>query len=161
MAESALKFEVHSDPEMREFAFRVRGIAAQIDDFTPLLHGLGDLFKAAEQKQFATEGGSSGGWAPLTAAYAAWKEQHFPGRPIGVLRGHLRSAMTGGAGYSQHVTKNAASYGMEGGPALDYGKYFDARRKVIAFGTGESAKWRRMAEDWAAQAALASGWGKS
>lgn len=45
--------------------------------------------------QYTSSGGDTGApWAPLTASYAAWKEKHFPGQPIGVLTGATRDALT-------------------------------------------------------------------
>jgi hypothetical protein len=161
-----VKFTLRTDPSTEVLKFRVRGLITGISDMRGLFTGFGELFKAAMQKQFASEGGASGGWAALSPAYAAWKAEHgFPGM-IGVLHGFLRSGMTGGAGYTQHVHKTSADYGLGGGPALAYGGYFDGgntrgmpARKVIAFGAGERATWRRLVEEWAYETAVKSGWG--
>jgi len=167
MAEPFTKFELHTEPDLKVLAFRVRGLINRMEDMRPLLTGFGELFKGAMSLQFATEGRyGSGGWAALSPAYAKWKAEHFPGRPIGVLHGFLRSGMTGGAGYSQHILRQSADYGLGAGPAVEYGKYFDAggrgpARPVIRFGAGESAKWRRFTETWAHESARASGWGAS
>ena len=159
-------FDVKTSPEISVLRFRVTGLIARFSDFTTLFEGFGELFKANEQEQFAGEGAFSGGWAPLSPVYAAWKASHgFPG-VIGVLHGFLRSGMTGGAGYTQHVHKTSADYGLGGGPATKYGQYFDGgntrgmpARTVIAFGPGARGEWRKLAEDWAFDNAVAGGWG--
>lgn len=41
------------------------------------------VFEAEERRQFDAQGGGPrGGWAALSPAYAAWKEQHYPGQSI-------------------------------------------------------------------------------
>jgi len=166
MAEPFVKFELHTQPDLGVLAFRVRGLISRMEDMRPLLAGFGELFKGSMRKQFASQGAASGGWAALSPAYAKWKEEHFPGRPIGTLRGYLSAGMTGGAGYTQHIAKQSADYGLGGGPAMAYGHYFDAggrgpARPVIRFDAGESARWRRFTETWAYESARASGWGAS
>jgi hypothetical protein len=163
MAEPFIKFDVRTEPDMNGFAFATGRFAHRVEDWHPVLEAFGELFKGAMQKQFASEGGAGGGWAPLSAAYAAWKETHFPG-PIGVLHGFLRSGMTGGAGYSQHVRKDSADYGLESGPATKYGGFFDQgtdkmpARKVIAFDSGESRRWQKVVHDWMTTLAFENGW---
>ena len=34
-------------------------------------------------------------WPALSPGYANWKTKHFPGEPMGVLEGHLRSELDG------------------------------------------------------------------
>lgn len=68
----------------------------KISDFTPFWN---DYFVpnwyAMMSQQFRTEGGFTGSpWAPLTATYAAWKQKHWPGQPIGVLTGAARDSLT-------------------------------------------------------------------
>ena len=53
------------------------------------------VFEAAEARQFDEEGGGPhGGWAELSEAYAAWKAQNFPGKPILERTGALREGLT-------------------------------------------------------------------
>jgi hypothetical protein len=167
MAEEFLKFELTTEPEMKVLAFRVNGLITGISDLRPLFLGFGALFRGAMQKQFATGGAASGGWAKLSPAYSKWKADRFPGRPIGVLHGDLMRGMTGGAGYGEEIHKDWASFGLYTGPAEEHAGYFDAgtdkmpARPVIRFEPGESAKWRRLTEDWALETTAKSGWGKS
>lgn len=55
-----------------------------ISDFRNMWPGIIDIFYAAEERLFESEGasGASGKWAPLSRAYAKYKAQHWPGLPI-------------------------------------------------------------------------------
>lgn len=55
-----------------------------INDFRNMWPGIVDIFYAAEERLFSTEGssGASGKWAPLSQAYAKFKAEKFPGMPI-------------------------------------------------------------------------------
>ena len=125
-------------------------------DVKPLLAAFAELFKKDMQEQFGSEGGNSGGWAPLTPAYEAWKADHYPGRPIGVLTGALSAAMTGGSGYMQEISDFGARMGMSPGSAASpYGKYFDAgntrgmpARHVIEISGAQAAEWTAVAHEW-------------
>jgi hypothetical protein len=158
MAGEYIKFDVRTEPDLNGFAFAVGRFAERVGDWHQLLEGFGELFKGEMRRQFATEGGNEGGWAPLTDAYAAWKEAHFPGRPIGVLRGYLRSGMTGGEGYTQTIGKTEASYGLGSGPATVYGRFFDEKRKVIAFSDTAPQRWQKLTQEWLTDLAAEAGW---
>lgn len=78
-----------------------RGIARFADgvsDYTPIWPVIEDEFYAEERAQFASEGAESGEkWAPLSEAYAQWKEVHFPGQPILRRTGDLERSLTSGS----------------------------------------------------------------
>lgn len=57
-------------------------VADAVGDWRPAFEVLRGRFLELERRQFATEGGYSGGWAPLSPAYAAWKAKRYPGKPI-------------------------------------------------------------------------------
>ncbi len=46
------------------------------------------------QDNFDQTGALSGGWAPLSPRYAAWKATHYPGRPLMVRTGRLKQSLT-------------------------------------------------------------------
>lgn len=54
------------------------------------------VLEAAVSRQFSAEGQGpvAGGWAQLSAAYAAWKAEAHPGQPLLVATGALREALT-------------------------------------------------------------------
>ena len=61
--------------------------------------------------------------------------------------------MTGGSGYTQHVSSDTGDYGLGGGPATVYGKYFSGggrgpARPVIKWGSGESREFQKFAHLW-------------
>ena len=70
------------------------GVEYRAQDMRPIWQILAEDFYQVEEEQFATEGGFSGGWAELSERYKVWKEAHYPGRPILVLTGALREAIT-------------------------------------------------------------------
>ena len=46
-------------------------------------------------KSFASKGASTGKpWKPLSKQYAAWKAEHFPGRPLMIRTGRLSRSIT-------------------------------------------------------------------
>lgn len=75
-----------------------RTIVRMIDaatDARPAWEAMADSFQQAEARQFRTEGlYGSGGWAPLSPRYAAWKARHYPGATILVRTGDLRDSLT-------------------------------------------------------------------
>lgn len=75
-----------------------RGIARFADgvsDYRPIWPVIADEFYAEEKEQFATQGAAGGEqWAPLSPAYAAWKEAHYPGQPILQREGDLVASLT-------------------------------------------------------------------
>jgi len=150
MGRPVLEVSFTTDPPLHEFAYQVDRFANEIEDLRPLMELFGDVFRSEMTQQFATEGRhGSGGWAALSPAYEEWKREHFPGRPIGVLTGALRSSMTGGDGYSEHIGEMTADFGMdESSAAVPYGKYFDVRRPVIRMPESAVASWRRACQEW-------------
>lgn len=67
----------------------------RITDLRGVWDDIRDDFIAGEREQFKTEGGSgSGGWPPLSPVYKAWKDRHYPRRPLLVLNGRLLMSLT-------------------------------------------------------------------
>lgn len=52
---------------------RMLRFAAKADDFSPAFEDLADDFLKIERRQFATQGGASGGWAPLAPSTVRFK----------------------------------------------------------------------------------------
>lgn len=75
-----LSFSFYGDDQLRRTIARTVEAAA---DMRPAWEVLADRFAAMERRQFDTEGKfGSGGWAPLSPRYAAWKARHYPGKTI-------------------------------------------------------------------------------
>lgn len=58
------------------------GMEAASRDMRGAFETLRDRFLELERRQFATQGGFSGGWRPLSPRYAEWKAHHYPGKTI-------------------------------------------------------------------------------
>ncbi|HYE86258.1 MAG TPA: phage virion morphogenesis protein [Vicinamibacterales bacterium] len=55
----------------------------RIKDFRPFwIEYFAPSFYRSIQRNFELEGQAVGGWAPLSPAYKAWKDQHYPGKTI-------------------------------------------------------------------------------
>jgi hypothetical protein len=66
---------------------------AELRDLREPLANVADVLKESVGEQFQTEGGHGGlPWQPLSPAYAAEKERRYPGHPILVASGDMRSA---------------------------------------------------------------------
>jgi phage gpG-like protein len=68
----------------------------QTEDWSGAWPGVSRKLRSQEAAAFRTEGstGRAGRWAALSARYAAWKREHFPGRGILELTGRLRGSLT-------------------------------------------------------------------
>lgn len=146
-------FAFETMPPIEGMVFALNQAADNVEDMTELVEGFGVIFTDLMIEQFASEGSLAGGWAALLPAYETWKQEHYPGRPIGVLEGHLRNAMTGGAGYTKHVSKDSGDFGLGGGPATVYGKYFSGggkgpARPVVKWSGSESRRFQKFAHVW-------------
>jgi len=76
-----------------QYARRFDVLARDAGDLKDPLQRVRDLLVRTTGENFQTEGTrGTGGWQPLSPAYAAWKESAFPGRPMLVRTGDMRSA---------------------------------------------------------------------
>ncbi len=82
------------------------------------------VFEEEERAQFAAEGEgpNTGGWQPLSEAYAAWKAGHYPGQPILVATGNLREALTSSSSPNALRTYDAENFDF-GTAGLDYASF--------------------------------------
>lgn len=69
--------------------------AAEVEDLTEPLTGVGELVLRDIGEQFRTEGafGLGSKWQALNPDYARWKEQQVGDQPILVFKGTMRAAM--------------------------------------------------------------------
>jgi hypothetical protein len=145
-----VQFDFAFDPPLKEFHFAVNRFAMGISNYSTLFGALSLLFQAEMREQFETEGEASGeAWAELSPAYKAWKEDHCPGRPIGVCTTALRQSMTGGTGYSETIGPMVAEFGQdEGADAAAYGPYFAQRRPVLRMTPLWGRTWQKTTHEW-------------
>lgn len=93
---------------------RIDRFVNQVKDWRIVWEDVEDEFWNIEKDQFDTQG--HGGWEPLSPRYAAWKAVHYPGQPLLVLSGELRSAVTGGAGRFVRREPMQMALGWQGVP---------------------------------------------
>lgn len=89
---NAFRFQMSIDGDVADVALvRFRASLADLTDFwrryaaPKLYRDILDNFESAGQ--------GVGGWPPLSKDYAAWKETHFPGRPLLVRTGKLKASL--------------------------------------------------------------------
>ena len=67
----------------------------RVQDVRPAFDTIATEIARWETGQFASQGRrASGGWAPLSPRYRAWKERHYPGKNILERTGRLRESLT-------------------------------------------------------------------
>ena len=66
------------------FAAASAGGTVRLRAVTGIWHEVGKLVVETVKKRLRDEEETPGGKAALTAKYAAWKAQHYPGKPIGI-----------------------------------------------------------------------------
>lgn len=90
------------------------GIADDVQDWKPALELMAEDYYRTQGAVFASGGAAEGlsGWAPLSPAYDIWKRNNYGGRPILVLTGRLRAALTtSGAGSIKTITERNLTLG--------------------------------------------------
>ena len=112
-----LSFDFYGDVQLERTLAR---FDANVDDMTPAWEAMADEFAAIERRQFATQGRyASGGWAPLSPRYAAWKARHYPGKPILQREGDLVESLTRRPFGIEVITPDTMVVGSD----VEYGRY--------------------------------------
>lgn len=114
-----------------------------VEDMRPAWYVLQQRFLAMERRQFDSEGAfGSGGWAPLSPAYARWKAAHYPGQPILQREGDLVASLTEGPAVAVLEPQLLVL-----GSDVEYGHYHQAgaghlpRRRPVEFTEAERREW--------------------
>lgn len=116
-----------------------------VEDMRPAWEALADRFVALEKRQFATEGLFSGGWAPLSPRYAAWKSRHFPGKPILRRTDDLFNSLTRRPLGVERIEPDVMVIGSD----VSYGKHHQTgtprmpRRRPVELTEAERREWVR------------------
>jgi len=92
------------DPESSVGATHMRGVYKLMRNMygrskaciPPLAEPLRQSVAMMNAANFSANGLPSGGWAPLSAAYGAWKALRYPGKPTMVADGTLFTSLTTG-----------------------------------------------------------------
>ncbi len=103
-----------------------------IKDPRPFFEDAEKILKLGVAEQFLSQGdrGSTGGWAPLSPRYAAWKQQKFGPKPILEASGKLKASFT-------RLTMSTSE--LVWGSRLAYAKYHQRgttrmkKRKILEF----------------------------
>lgn len=101
-----------------QIARRLARVSIAARNVAPAWEVIAESFLAVERDQFDSQGSLSGGWAPLSEGYAAWKARHYPGKPILQRTGDLAASLTEGP----EIRVIEASF-MILGSAVPYGRY--------------------------------------
>jgi len=144
-----LTFEVMGDVQLQRSFSR---FTEDIKDFTPALEDIYQDFLEGERKQFESEGNTgSGGWAPLSPAYAAWKAQNFPGAPIMVRTGLLKESLLGNNPWS---VKDIQPLGATFGTRIPYAAYHQTgtrkmpARPLVQLTEDQKTRWTKIIHRW-------------
>lgn len=131
----------------------VRGFnryVAQMKDFTPIFEEILEDFRRREEEIFAGEGVPKS-FAPLSPAYAAWKEMNYPGQPIMQLRGPLKASLIGKA---DGTVLKIAPLEAEFGTSVPYAHRHQMgtggmpKREVVQLTEEDKTRWARMIHEW-------------
>lgn len=131
----------------------VRGFnryVARMKDFTPIFEELLEDFREIEEKNFASQG-TPKAFAPLSTKYKAWKERHYPGRPIMELRGVLKASLVGRSPDSViNIDRKSAEYGTSVKYAHRHqkGTYGMPVRKIVQLTESDKTRWARKIHQW-------------
>ncbi len=119
----------------------------RVEDAREVWEELAERFGAAERRQFASEGAyGSGGWAPLSDAYGAWKARVRPGRPVLEFDGDLRRSLTERPFGVEVIEPGFAIFGtgVEYAPYHQQGGERLPRRRPIELPESERREWVRI-----------------
>lgn len=103
-------------------------IKKKIIDLNPVWDDVRNVFFDIENKRFETQ--NKGRWRPLSPGYAEWKRQHYPGKPIMVLKGNLKKSLTSMSDKTVYI-KNKRE--MTIGTSIEYAlaQHFGIKKKGL------------------------------
>lgn len=148
-----LKIDVAGEAQVSR-AFAVYGKEA--DDLREPLSDIADELREAIGEQFRTEGTRGGSkWKALSPSYRRWKEANYPGRPMLVRTGDMRSAMLDRLAF--HVNRKRMLYAPNV-PLTDDGEQYALihqqgrgqmpRRKMVNLTTADKRQFERIFAHW-------------
>ncbi len=155
---------------MLTVSFNVAGEGQYIRAFEAYEHELRDLSEPFEDvadhlkrvvgEQFGLEGahGLGSKWRPLSPGYEAWKDEHYPGRPLLVRTGAMRAAYL--VHGTRELTHDRLVWGVtdqlddeddriaEYATAHQTGRGVVPQRKIIALNTQDRRGLDRVFVEW-------------
>lgn len=112
-----VNFEVLGERQVSQMLSRTTDKAADLGPYWVMVTG---FMRELIREQFDTEGGRTGGWAPLSEKYAADKIRRFGSQPILVASGNLKESLTGGSGM---IARQEGNESLRFGTQLGYGSF--------------------------------------
>lgn len=90
---ASLRFSIEGE---RPFIVNLKEFQENFQTAAPAFEAMADFQASIWKRQFDQEGAytGSGRWAALSPNYGAWKQRHYPGKPILQLSGDLYDSMT-------------------------------------------------------------------
>lgn len=126
-------------------------MANAVQDMSPVMKRIGEDVRQGVMAQFTTEGSAKGSpWEPLSPEYGAWKEAHYPGAPILVRTGAMRSGAL--APDAVKIDKSSMRYEPHGGVWLYHqgGTKYMPRRPIVVITKNDRRQWDRYWAQWLA-----------
>lgn len=118
-----------------------------IKDLTPAFREIVKDFKEIERKQFDSSGSyGSGGWAPLSPRYAAWKDANYPGRGVLVRSGLMMESLTSTNPWTIEEIKPLS---LRVGTSIPYARYHQKgggrlpRRPIVDLTEADKTRWMK------------------
>lgn len=99
---------------------KLLGMSARAKNYYVPLRASGERVKEMARANFVSEGGASGGWAPLQPEYAAWKARNYGPLPILVRTGALAESIVGARGVPVEVDSHKMDVRL---PEIKYAKF--------------------------------------
>lgn len=112
-----VNFDVLGERQVSQMLSRTTDKAADLGPYWLMVAG---LLQDVIGQQFDSEGGRTGGWAPLSDRYASDKVRRFGSQPILVATGRLKESLTGGAG---RIFRQEGNETLRFGTSVPYGVY--------------------------------------
>jgi len=110
-----MSFEFEGDVQLGRALSRFENAVVNLQ---PFFTQTATFLETSVGKQFSSQGGRTGGWAPLSPSYAAWKAVNFPGAPLMVATGALRASLSGRSSDSiREVRRDQLKWGTRVGYA--------------------------------------------
>jgi len=106
----SFQFEVQGEEQVSRMLSRT---TEKLEDLGPFWDAAGDMLITTMEAQFSSEGGRTGGWAPLSSRYAVDKARKYGSQPILVASGGMRQSLVGGPGNISRQEQGGLLFGTE------------------------------------------------
>lgn len=139
-------------------------LRANIQDWQPFFRDyVAPRFFGDVIRNFETEGGYVGGWAPLSPRYAAWKAKRYPGKGILQRTGRMINSLRWGGSPGPEMVFRMTPREAELGTSVPYAASHQRgtgrlpRRQMLFFAKGASQGYGRLLQLFVEDVISASG----